>query len=201
MTGSSSPSYVLGASVGDVGVGNSTSGNYQVNGGSVTTADPSLTFSVGGGNQNFGAFSPTSTATATATFQVTDYTSYGYVVEVTGDPPSYRNHTLPAMGTDALGGPQSPSTGIEQFGMNVVANTAPKSFGANPDHGQFGFGSAATNYATPNKYRYVDGEIIASAPKSSGTTTYTISYIVNVNSLTPGGDYKSNQVLICIATY
>ena len=72
---------------------------------------------------------------------------------------------------------------------------------ANPDHGQFGFGSAATNYDTPNFYRYVDGATIASAPKSSGVTIYTLTYLVNVGSLTPGGIYSSNQTLIVIGTY
>jgi hypothetical protein len=91
--------------------------------------------------------------------------------------------------------------GVEQFGLNLVANTSPVSLGANPNHGQFGVGSAATNYATTNNYRFVSGETIASAPKSSGMTIYTISYIVNVSSLTPGGQYSSNQTVICTGTY
>jgi hypothetical protein len=85
--------------------------------------------------------------------------------------------------------------------MNLVANTSPISFGANPDHGQFGFGSASTNYGTANNFRFVNGETIASAPKSSGQTIYTISYLVNVNSLTPGGNYTSSQTLICTGTF
>jgi hypothetical protein len=91
--------------------------------------------------------------------------------------------------------------GIEQFGINVVANTLPLSLGVNPDNGQFGFGQAASNYNTSNNYRYVSGDTIAVGPKSSGQTTYTISYIINVNALTPGGIYTGGQTLLCTGTY
>jgi hypothetical protein len=91
--------------------------------------------------------------------------------------------------------------GIEQFGINLVANTLPISFGANPDNGQFGFGSVASGYNTPNNFRYVNGETIASASKDSGITNYTISYIVNVAPLTAGGTYTANQALVVTGTY
>jgi hypothetical protein len=95
----------------------------------------------------------------------------------------------------------SPQVGIEQFGINLVANTIPSSVGANPDHGDFGVGSAALNYDSPNIFRYVSGETIASSPKTSGLTRYTISYLVNVESLTPGGQYKTNQTIIVTGTF
>ena len=91
--------------------------------------------------------------------------------------------------------------GIEQFGINLVANTAPASVGANPVFGLFASGAASPNYGSSNTYRYVSGETIALAEKSSGVTTYTISYIANVGNLTPGGQYKSNQIIICTGTY
>ena len=52
-----------------------------------------------------------------------------------------------------------------------------------------------------NLARSLGSETIASAPKSSGATVYTISYIVNVNSFTPGGVYTSGQTLLCTGTY
>jgi hypothetical protein len=102
---------------------------------------------------------------------------------------------------DPLTTASTSQTGVEQFGVNLVANTLPVSVGANPNNGQFGFGEAATNYNTSNSYRYVSGEAIAKAPKSSGLTTYTLSYLVNVDSLTPGGQYTSNQTLVVTGTY
>lgn len=193
---SNSANYQSAESISDAAVGNTASGNYQLETGHTTTGDPALSFAIVNPDAGFTDFSPTATATATAQFQVSDYTSYGYIVQILGTPPTYRGHTIAPMTTT---GP--PQAGTEQFGINLVRNTSPKSFGADPDHGQFGFGSPTADYATANNYRYVDGEAIASAPKSSGVTTYTISYIVNVTSVTPGGSYSSNQQLVCTGTY
>lgn len=145
---------------------------------------------------NLGSFSATSATTATTTFSVSNYTSYGYVVQIFGDPPTNGTHSINGMGTTGAS-----EVGTDQFGINLVANTAPKSFGANPDQGQFGFGTASANYNTSNQFRYVNGETIASAPKSSGVTTYTISYLVNVAPLTPGGNYTTHQTLVVTGTY
>ncbi|HSX36859.1 MAG TPA: hypothetical protein VLG13_01935 [Patescibacteria group bacterium] len=185
-----------GDSIGDTAVGNSASTNFQTESGNTTTGDPALSFSINNGSASFGSFSPGGAAVATSSFQVSNYTSYGYVVQIVGSPPKNNGHTITAMSST---GPSQ--AGTEQFGINLVANTSPTSVGTNPDHGLFGVGSASSNYGTSNNYRYVSGETIASAPKSSGVTTYTISYIVNVNSLTPGGQYTSNQQLICTGTY
>jgi hypothetical protein len=193
---SNSANYQAGVSIGDTAIGNSASTNFQTEAGSKTTNDPTLSFTVNTATANFGSFSPSTPAVTTSTFSVSNYTSYGYVVQILGNPPSNQGHTLDAMATTGTS-----QTGIEQFGINLVANTAPSSVGANPDHGQFGFGDAAPNYATPNNFRYVSGETIAIGPKSSGLTTYTISYVINVDSLTPGGQYAGNQVLICTGTY
>lgn len=194
---SNSSNYQLGgSSAGDTATGNSSSTNYQTNAGYNTTNDPALSFTVNNSSANFGSFSASGATVATSTFEVSNYTSYGYVVQIIGDPPTNGNHTLSAMNTT---GPSQ--AGTEQFGINLVANTSPVSVGANPDNGQFGYGTASTNYNTPNNYRYVSGETIASAPKTSGITTYTISYLVNVSGLTPGGKYTSDQVLICTGTF
>ncbi|HET7673815.1 MAG TPA: hypothetical protein VFK11_04885 [Candidatus Saccharimonadales bacterium] len=199
---SSSANYQATQSVGDTAVGNSASGGsgHQINAGSITTADPSLTFTINDGSPTFGSFSATDTATATTTFSVSNYTSYGYIVAIIGDPPTNGGHVIPGLSTTG------PSTvGEEQFGINLVKNAdfcgTGCDLGADPDHGQFGYGGAATNYDTPGQFRFVSGETIAEAPKSSGITTYTISYMVNVKGLTPGGQYSSYQSLICVATY
>jgi hypothetical protein len=205
---SSSDSYVLGESVGDVAIGNSTSDNYQVNAGSKTTADPALSVIIDNSTPNFGSFSPVTTATATSSFQVLDYTSYGYTVILMGDPPHYGGHTIAPMGT--VTGPVASQTGIEQFGVNLTQNADPndpgnpaKHLGADPDYGQFGATEAkpTTNYNTADKFRYFSGEPIATSPKSSGLVKYTLSYIVNVGSLTPSGEYRSNQSIVVIGTY
>lgn len=193
---SDSANYSVTDSVGENAVGEAASGNFQVVAGAKTTADPVLRFSIDSSAVNFGSFSPGTTATATANFSVSNYTSYGYVVQVVGDPPKNGTHTI-----DAMASTDSSIAGMKQFGINLVANTLPTSLGANPDQGQFGFGVAAPNYGTTNQYRYVSGETIATAPKSSGITQYTISYIINVDSSLPGGQYSSKQTLICTGTF
>jgi hypothetical protein len=179
-----------------LGIGNSAGVNFQLNAGNLTTNDPALSFAVNSSNINLGSFSAGVTAVATTSFQVINYTSYGYVVQALGTSPTKGSHTITAMSST---GPSQ--AGTEQFGINLVANTSPVSLGANPDHGLFGFGSASSNYGTANNYRFVSGETIASAPQSSGQTIYTISYIVNVNSLTPGGEYSGSQTILCTGTY
>lgn len=193
---SSSTSYRITDATGDIGIGNSASSNYNLSAGTKTPVDPTLSFAITSGAINFPAFSASAASMTTSTFTVLNYTSYGYVVQVAGTAPTNDGHTLPAMTST---GPSTPGT--EQFGINMVANTSPFNIGANPDNGGYGFGAAAANYATPNAYRFVSGETIASAPKSSGVTNYTISYLVNVAGLTPGGQYKSDITLIVVGTY
>lgn len=193
---SSSANYRALDGINDLAIGNSASSNYQVNAGTKTDPYPWLSVRILSGNANFGVLSSATTATATASFSVVNYTSYGYVVQIEGATPTNNAHSLPAMTTETS------QAGIEQFGINLVANTQPVNpLGANPDNGQFGYGTVNTDYATANIFNYSDGGIIASAPKSSGVTTYTISYVLNVKPLTPGGQYNANQSLVITGTY
>lgn len=193
---SNSANYQGSSILGDVAIGNSASANYQVNAGNNTPPDPALTFSVDSATGAFPAFSPTAASTATTQFSVTNYTTYGYAVQLFGSLPTNGSHSISGMSTTA------PSQiGIEQFGLNLVANTLPTSLGANPVQTVFGQGVATSNYNTTNQYRFVSGETIATAPKDSGKTSYTISYIINVSSLTHGGQYSADQTMIVTGTY
>ncbi len=192
-----SANFQAAESIGDVGVGNSASTSFQTSSGYTTTNDPALTFGIISGTPTFNDLSPTAASTATSQFFATNYTSFGYAVQIIGSPPANNGRALPAMSA----GPSQ--AGVEQYGINLVANTSPVSVGANPDNGNpsFGFGVAATGYNTANSYQYVNGAIIATAPKSSGQTIYTISYLANVTSVTPGGVYQTGHTLICTGTY
>lgn len=195
-TSSQSANFQARSTGGILGIGDAASAAMQINNGGTTTDEPGLAFGVITSSINFGSFSPTAATTTTSVFEVANYTSYGYVVQALGAAPTNGTHTIDAMATTGVS-----QAGIEQFGINLVANTSPTSVGTNPDHHQFGFGSASANYGTSNNYRYVSGETIAIGPQTSGTTTYTISYIINVSSITPAGQYKSNQAIICTATF
>ncbi len=198
-----------GSTVGDLAVGNSSSTNYQTNSGYNTTYNPDLTFIVSATPVSLGNLTTTSTGTGTATFSVRNYTSYGYVVQVIGSPPTNAGHPLAAMGTQSANSTAcSPSCtssqGAEQFGMDLVANTSPATFGSNlvqVPSSSFSYGSVAAGYGTTNSYRYFSGDTIASAAKSSGETDYTISFLANISALTPGGAYSGTLSLVATGTY
>lgn len=181
---------------GALGIGSASTSTDQIRAGHQTTNDPALSFSILSVN-NFGSFSPESTATATTTFNVTDYTSYGYIVQIFGTPPTNSNGYV----IGALTSPSSAQIGVNQFGLNLVANSSPIAFGAGPIYGLLGSGSISPNYAVANKFMFLNGDTVATSLQSSGQTTYTISYIVNVAPLIPGGQYQSLQNIVCTATY
>ncbi len=105
---------------------------------------------------------------------------------------------------DTNGSPTSPTIGVEQFGMNLIANTSPINFGAPPvevPDNTFSFGTVATGYDQLNKYKYTKGDIIAQSTKSSGETDYTASFIYNIGSVTPDGTYQYDGVFVATSTY
>jgi len=198
-----SPSYQLRASLGDLAVGLTGSENSQAYAGFVTASDPYIELLVNGVNTNVGSLSPTSAATTTATFSVRAYLANGYVVTNGSDPPTATSGTGMHV-LDALLTPTTSSPGTEQFGINLVANTDPVTFGADPvelPDASYSFGVATSDYNQSNHYKYVKGDIIASSPKSSGTTQYTVSYLYNISQITPAGTYIFNHVIIATATY
>lgn len=189
----STPTYKLGESIGDTGIGDSSSTSYSTSGGYTTTPDPALTFTVNTSSINFGNLNSTMTATGTATFSVINYTTSGYIVTIDGA-------TLTSGGNDinALATPTASAAGTEQFGINLKDNATPN-IGAEASGGN---GAAATNYNAADLYKYVAGDTLANATRNSGQTNFTLSYIVNINIVsTPTGAYSATHTLICTGTY
>lgn len=194
-----SPSYQGTGTLGDTGVGESSSENYQQQAGFNTTDDPRLSVVVNTTAVAFGSLSTAAAVTANSTFSVLNYTSHGYSVYVTGTPPSNGGHTLSGMNPAGVS-----QNGTEQYGINLKANTSPTSFGAEPvqiPSGDFSYGTASAGYNTANQYRYVNGEKIAESTRTSGQTNYTISYLVNIANTTPSGQYVTAQGLVVVGTY
>jgi hypothetical protein len=194
-----SANYNARASLGDTGVGNSSSSLYQLYGGFTTTEEPFLEFVVNPANVNLGTLSTGSASTGSATFTVRSYLSSGYVVRTASDPPQNGSYTMAGMPATAASNP-----GTEQFGINLRANTAPATVGADPEQipdASFSFGQAAVGYNTVNQYKYVKGDSIAFSSQSSGVTEYTMTYMINISSLTPGGIYVMNHNLVATATF
>ncbi|HUD03585.1 MAG TPA: hypothetical protein VMR51_02240 [Patescibacteria group bacterium] len=207
LVNATSASYQGCASLGSTGAGNSGSASYQANAGPCTSPDPYLEFAVTSLNVNLGYLSTSTTTTTTGAFSVRTYLASGYSVINGSDPPKYtsgaNSHTLTNLTSPTLS-----QTGQEQFGINLVANTLPASLGGgvSKDPQQkpstsYSYGYAATGYGTTNYYKYAKGDSIAASNSSSGETDYTISYIYNITSYTPAGQYAFVHVLICMATF
>jgi len=203
----SSPNYSANVSAGALGVGGYSSTNYQAYSGFLTPGDPFLELGIDTVAVNMGAVDPGSTVTGSAAFHVRAYVNSGYSVQTLSQPPSYTSgshtHTLAAIASQAAS-----AAGTEQFGINLVHNTSPATFGSDPSpqpNGTYAAGVAAAGYNTTNQFKYVVGDTIADTPAGSnsgwGLTDYTISYIANASIITPAGSYQMVQDLVAIATY
>src|SRR3981081_4655016 len=113
-----SSSYCSKQAVGETGVGNASSANYQARAGLNTDRIPSLTFIVNNTNTDLGTLTPGTTATTTATFSVKTYLASGYALTTWSNSPHNGSYNL-----QALSAPTASNSAAEQFGINLVANT------------------------------------------------------------------------------
>lgn len=196
-----SASYNARATLGDLGIGNSGSTNYQIYGGFTTTDVPYLEFTVNATTIDMGTLTATSTGTGTATFSVRTYLAEGYVVSVGGTLPTLANSSATI---DAIAAQTASTQGTEQFGFNLAANTSPSVFGAVPvqvPDATFSFGAATDEYNDDGLFKYDATDSIASSASSSGQTDYTVSYILNVSEITDAGIYTASQSFIATSTF
>lgn len=192
-----SSSYCSSTSIGDISGGPSSSANSTASFGRITDSQPLLEVIVTPGQSNLGVLTSEHTATKTSTIQVRNYLSGGYVLQITGDPPKYANHTLNTPTT-----PTASAPGTEQFGINIVAND--NGLGANPvqvPDATTSFGFAESGYDTPNRFKYASGDVVGRSLKASGRTDYTISFIVNIANNTPAGHYTGDYSAVVIPVY
>jgi hypothetical protein len=195
--------YCLNASLGDTGIGNSSSANYQAYAGYTTTADPYIELVTPNSITNVGVLDSSSTKYTTAQFSVRAYLASGYTVINGSSAPTALSNGI----THYLSAPSTPAAsavGTEQFGINLASNTVPASIGAVPQQlpsNSYSYGTAAAGYNTSNLYKYAQGDTIAQSSSSSGYTTYTVSYIFNISPVTPSGFYSFTHTLIATGYY
>lgn len=191
--------YCSKQSAGELTIGNTKGTGYQAYAGFNTTDVPFLEFVVTAANIDLGVLNSATTARANGTFSVRAWQAGGYTVATTSNPPTNGSYIMAAPAT-----PTASAVGTEQFGINLVANTSPATFGAAPAQvpdSTFSFGIAEPGYNTANVYKYVKNDIVARANSSTSITNYTVSYIFNINPKTPGGTYKFNHILVATGTY
>lgn len=192
-----STNFCAKTSVGDTTVGSTSSTSYSALTGTNTTDQPLLEVSVAGGNQDLGVLDSTHTGTATMSIHVRTYLTNGYTMQITGAAPSQGTHHL-----NVLTSPSTSQPGMEQFGINMVANNTP-AIGANPvavpsgDHPDV----IAVGYVSPDSFKYAEGETVASTTTSDGEIDYTMSMILNVSNVTPGGHYSGLYSAVVVPTY
>ena len=174
---------------------------------------PFLEFVVSGATVDLGVLDSNSTSSGAAqggacgcSFYVRSYVSSAYVVTTVSAPPTSESGTiLTAKSAQAV---PSVSQSVEEFGINLVANTS-LAIGADPNNqpdNTFADGIAATGYDTDGQFKYAQGDIVARSAgtlntKAWGQTDYTISYIAKSNPLTPAGLYSMDHVLVATTTY
>lgn len=211
---SSSPNYQARQSTGSLGVGDAASSNVRTVAGFTTPSEPFLEMAIEGPDVDFGSLSPNAPSYAASqggacncTFYVRSYMSYSYSVVTASQPPtSENNDSIDAKATQATA---STNPNIEEFGINLVANTVPGTMGAvpvNEPDDSFADGEAATGYQTTNQYKYAPDDVIARSPATPGNqgvgkTNYTISYIIKPSNITPAGQYTMRHILIAVPSF
>lgn len=141
---------------------------------------------------DLGELSSLSPTAATSQFAVAT-NGLGYTATIFGSTMTAGNRTITPL--TATSG-SIPGTG--QFGINLVANTAP-SVGANVTG--TGTGVAFGQYSLSNQFRFVSGEVVARSLLPSEWNRFTISYLVNIPSDQSAGRYASTVSVIVTTTF
>ena len=160
-------------------------------------------------------FSPTDTAFAISRMAATTNAGSGYIITVNGPTLTSGSNTI-----DGLATPSASTKGVEQFGLNLRANTAaaaPGFPGTSPlNSADIDLTSSAPNlngratpdYAVADTFKFVTGDIVADSnfdatgdPNPSDSQIYTVSYIANAPGSQPAGTYTTTLTYICTATF
>lgn len=144
----------------------------------------------GGNFTDMGELDAKHTLTATSQMAAGTNASRGYAITAYG--------TTMEAGTSVINNlttPTASAPGNNQFGINLVANSAP-AIGQDPD-GSFANANPAPSYSVPNQYIFNNGDVVASAPHVSLFRRYTVSYIVNVSPNLRPGVYTTTITYIC----
>lgn len=148
---------------------------------------------ISGSSVNLGTGSTTATSSGTSVFAASTNGSNGYSVTVNGATLTSGSNTITAL---ASGG--ASTVGTKQFGLNLVSNSSPSVGSAASGSGS---ATAAVNYGTTNTFRFATGEIVASASGPTNANAFTVSYIANIDGVTPAGNYTSNLTYIATANF
>jgi hypothetical protein len=142
---------------------------------------------------DFGELSSKKTSSGTSQMLAFTNAQSGYNISLAGTTMQSGNNEIKALSVEDVSRP-----GTSQFGLNLTNNSSPNQ-GAVPT----GPGSAVvvTGYSTPDKYRFVNSEILASTTGPDNLRLFTSTYIVNVPASQAPGIYVTTITYVCLATF
>lgn len=138
---------------------------------------------------DMGQLSAQTTLLAQSQMSIGTNASGGFAITATGTPLS--------AGTSVIDGSPTPTVskqGVNQFGINLVANNAPI-VGSNPE-GAWTNAIPMPDYSMPNHYKYVPGDVVAYSPNVSLMKKFTVSYVVNSSPNLRAGVYTTTITYI-----
>jgi hypothetical protein len=195
--------------LGELGVGATSSANFRAYAGFNTTDAPYIELYVTAVSRDLGVLDTDKASITTGQFYVRAWQASGYGVQTASDPPANGSggHQIAPM---TAGGTSQPGT--EQFGINLVKNagfvSAQCPLGCDtgddplqvPDN-TFAFGFVEPGYDTDGTFKYNKGDFVARSAQSTSRTVYTVSYLFNISDTTPSGQYTFNHFLVATGTY
>lgn len=138
---------------------------------------------------DMGQLDSNSTLVARSQMAVGTNASGGFAITANGTPMSAGTHII-----DSLATPTKSIPGDNQFGINLVANSAP-AIGNDPV-GTWANAVASPDYSTANEYKYISGDVVAYSPSVSLMKKFTVSYIVNSSQDLHAGVYSTTITYI-----
>jgi len=178
-----SANYMMVGGGGEVGMGLSDSANFSLRAGTpAIDREPAIGISLSSDSLDLGVLSSSSTSSVSNSLQVFSNSHGGYVLKVYGQTLTSGANTIDEIGAVA----QASSSGTEQFGINLVANTIPLIGGAPVLREAV----LDADYGTINQFAFTDADTVATAAKAS-TDSFTVSYIANIAGGTASGLYQT----------
>ena len=144
-------------------------------------------------NENYytdmGELTSDTTLTAHSQMAVGTNATAGFAITVNGSPPSAGTNVISASSV-----PTESGQGKNQFGINLVENTAPI-VGQNPE-GAWANAVPSPDYGLADHYKFVSGDVVAYSPNVSLMKKFTVSYILNSSQNLRAGAYNTTLTYI-----
>lgn len=140
-----------------------------------------------------GELSPNRVNSATSQLLIGTNAGPGFIISITGTPPTAGNNVIPGLSTKSASAP-----GTSQFGINLVYNSSPQ---LGQDPAGPGLAQPTADYGTSNRFKYTSGDIIVSRNGTSDFRKFTVSYIINVSSSQNPGIYNTSLLYTALATF